>query len=135
MVVSFVGRVVLPRDLAPPALLPSGEEGVTFGLCTNSRQEDPIRYRECLGVDLGSAGDEGLVVAVGASHLDGLVDLLTRLREAPVRVRVPRRGAGLDLVQMAARNAALALEEHSARARAAHGALTRLGTLLDLTEQ
>ena len=64
--------------------------------------------------------------------VDGLQELLAELRGAPVRVRVPKRGAGNDLMEMAARNAEEALQEHSERARNARAALERIQTLLDL---
>jgi excinuclease ABC subunit C len=63
---------------------------------------------------------------------EGLAAMLSRLREAPVKVRVPRRGPGRRLMEMARRNAELALEEHSVRARRAQAALRSLAGHLDL---
>ena len=63
---------------------------------------------------------------------DGLAAVLMRIREAPVRIRVPQRGAARDLVEMAQKNAEVALSEHSIRARKAQEALQSLAEHLDL---
>ncbi|MDA1193982.1 MAG: excinuclease ABC subunit UvrC [Planctomycetota bacterium] len=64
--------------------------------------------------------------------LAGLEAVLTRARGGPVRVRVPTRGAGRELLTMAHTNAKVALGEHSARARLGQEALERLADLLGL---
>jgi excinuclease ABC subunit C len=63
---------------------------------------------------------------------EGLEEMLAGLRDGPVEVRCPRRGPGRRLIEMAAENAALALEEHSARAREAREGLKALAALLGL---
>ena len=62
----------------------------------------------------------------------GLEAVLAELGGRAVRIRHPRRGGDRDLVAMAARHAAEALEEHSVRAREAQAALRRLAELLEL---
>ncbi|HVG93457.1 MAG TPA: excinuclease ABC subunit UvrC [Planctomycetota bacterium] len=64
--------------------------------------------------------------------VEGVAEVLSGLRGGRVDVRVPRRGAGVALVTMAQRHAALALEEHSLSARAAAGGLAALATVLGL---
>lgn len=74
-----------------------------------------------------------VLVAEEPEDLEGIVALLSELRGAPVQVRRPRRGPGVELLAMAERNADLALTEHSARARAHHEALGQLADLLGLS--
>lgn len=73
-----------------------------------------------------------MLVQEAPPDVEGLEQLLTGLRGARVVVRVPRRGAARDLMQMAAQNAEVALEEHSARARKARAALRSLATHVGL---
>lgn len=73
-----------------------------------------------------------VLVAVAPEDVEGLEGVLGELRGAPVRVRVPRRGPGRALIEMAEENAGVALEEHSARARAVRSALASLAEHLDL---
>lgn len=63
---------------------------------------------------------------------EGLEEVLTRLRGSAARIRLPRRGAARELVELAARHAAEALEEHSTRAREARAALRGLAEVLEL---
>ncbi|MFV1958434.1 MAG: excinuclease ABC subunit UvrC [Planctomycetota bacterium] len=74
-------------------------------------------------------------VLVGEALVDpeGLGEVLEGLRSGRVRLRRPNRGADRDLVRMAERHAAEALEEHSARARQVRAALVRLGEVLGLS--
>ncbi len=64
--------------------------------------------------------------------LAGLQALLVSLREARVEVRVPQRGAAMDLMRMAQSNAEEALGEHSVRTRAAQDALKRIAGFVGL---
>ncbi|MHC5009827.1 MAG: excinuclease ABC subunit UvrC, partial [Planctomycetota bacterium] len=73
-----------------------------------------------------------VLVAEEPADPEGLEEHLTRLRGGPVRVRRPVRGARRELMDMAVRNAELALDEHSARTRAAQDALRTLADLLGL---
>jgi len=63
---------------------------------------------------------------------EGLQELLVRLREGRVSLRVPQRGAGRDLMQMARTNAEVALGEHSVRTREAQAALARIAEIVGL---
>lgn len=65
---------------------------------------------------------------------EGLEGVLRGLRDAPVVIRRPQRGADRELLGMAERHAREALEEHSARARAAQGALSALQETLALDD-
>ncbi len=62
----------------------------------------------------------------------GLEEVLAEARGGPVVVRRPHRGGDKELVEMAERHAREALEEHSARARAAQAALATLQEALAL---
>ncbi len=72
-----------------------------------------------------------VLVEEAPDDVPGLEEVLASLRGAPVAVRVPQRGAGLELIELARQKAAFALQEHgvaSKRAAAALGALAeRLG--------
>jgi excinuclease ABC subunit C len=63
---------------------------------------------------------------------DGLEAVLADLRGGPVAIRRPQRGHGRTLLDLAARNAGLALAEHSARAHDARLALEALAGHLGL---
>ena len=62
----------------------------------------------------------------------GLEEVLARLRDGRVEVRVPRRGSGRDLLAMARENAENALGEYSERTRRVQVALRELATQLEL---
>ncbi len=64
--------------------------------------------------------------------VEGLEEVLRGVRGGNVSIRQPKRGAGRDLVGMAVRNAELALEEHSARARSSREALESLAKVVEL---
>jgi excinuclease ABC subunit C len=64
--------------------------------------------------------------------VEGVEAMLSGLRGARVRVREPSRGAGRELVEVARRNAELALEEHATAAKGARSALEALASRLDL---
>ena len=66
--------------------------------------------------------------------MPGLQGLLERLRDGRVALRVPKRGAGRDLMRMARENAEVALGEHGERARKAQGALQRLAEIVGMDE-
>jgi excinuclease ABC subunit C len=65
---------------------------------------------------------------------EGLSQMLAGLREGPVEIRRPQRGPGRELVDLAAKNAEVALSEHSARAREAQAALRSLAEVVGTTE-
>ena len=73
-----------------------------------------------------------ILVEEAPEDVTGLEEMLATLRGGGVTIRVPQRGSGRTLVEMAARNADLALREHSEKARAARDALDELAALLDL---
>jgi excinuclease ABC subunit C len=63
---------------------------------------------------------------------EGLEEILGGVRGSKVVVRRPQRSPAADLVRMAARNAAEALAEHSARVKESHAALVMLAEVLGL---
>ena len=111
------GQVVATRALAQHTTL-SGAD-VLHGFLAQCYVRDKVVPPEFL-VDREPIDCEGLEV------------LLSELRGTAVNVRVPQRGTGRELIEMARRNANMALREHNERARASSDALKRLATLLDL---
>ncbi len=75
-----------------------------------------------------------VLVEEAPPDMEGLQELLARVREGRVSLRVPQRGAGRDLMRMARDNAEVALGEHSARARQAQAALQRIAEIVGLDE-
>ncbi len=63
---------------------------------------------------------------------EGLEGVLRAIAGRQTKIRKPQRGGDRDLVTMAARHAAEALEEHGVRAREAQSALRRIAELLEL---
>ncbi len=59
-----------------------------------------------------------IVVSTDIDEKEALESYLTECREAPVRIRLPRRGVLKKQVELAVRNAKLALEEHGVTGRA-----------------
>jgi excinuclease ABC subunit C len=75
-----------------------------------------------------------VLVEVEPHDREGVEEMLSALRGSRVRVHAPTRGAGRELVEMAARNAGLALAEHATAAKGARAGLAALAARLSLAE-
>jgi len=65
---------------------------------------------------------------------EGVAEVLGSVRGAPVALRVPQRGAGVELMELARLNATTALAEHAESRKAAAGGLDTLARHLGLAE-
>lgn len=97
-----------------------------------------LARRDVLGAFLAQFYAKGKVVPAevlveeAPDDVQGIEEVLGELRGSRVAVRVPQRGPGRDLLDLARRHAAEALREHGERARAARAALERLAEVLGL---
>jgi excinuclease ABC subunit C len=66
----------------------------------------------------GAAIPAEIIVSTEIGEKEALESYLTECREAPVRIRLPRRGELKKQVELAVRNAKLAMEEHGVAGRA-----------------
>ena len=73
-----------------------------------------------------------VLVEEAPDDVPGLEEVLASLRGGPVAVRVPQRGAGLELIELARQKAAFALQEHGVSSRQAAAALAALAERLGL---
>jgi excinuclease ABC subunit C len=95
-------------------------------------QRTPLERRDVLHAFLsqfylrGKIVPAEILVEEEPPDVEGLTELISGLRGGPVSIRVPRRGPIKDLLEMARKNAANALSEHSVRARQAQAALQSL---------